>query len=283
MMTSHDDTTPETAQTEGTEGGPAARQETLELLKGLLELYGHRRVAADLGVARSTPYRAVGSGKLSAALERRLWQWMENWGEDEPEMILVEEEDEEAVEQDYWDQPEVAARLDQAEEELEDLRAVVARLGEQVEALAAEGSRVRASVGREVWRGEQQESVNSFLVPVVRRTVVSSEPAPGEDYGEATWMVGSWRDGQARVRRLRAKGDRIARLEIEVEQKKLELRMSDEMELTLAPAVRPWEDGERRDQMEWRRKALRRLRRELARALRWRALRRLCTGGLWKW
>ena len=282
-MTSDEDTEGMPGQTGGTAGGPVGEEETLELLKGLVAHYGPQRISEDLGVSRSTVYRTVKFGRLTPALEMTVRQWINNWFEDEPEMILVEEEDAEAVEQDYWDQPEVAARLDQAEEELEDLRLVVARLGEQVEALAAEGARVRASVGGgESW-GEQQESVNNFLVPVVRRTVVSSEPAPGEDYGEATWMVGSWRDGQARVRRLRAKGDRIARLEIEVEQKKLELRMSDEMELTLAPAVRPWEDGERRDQMEWRRKALRRLRRELARALRWRALRRLCTGGLWKW
>ena len=283
MTISRDDTKGAPGQTGGTAGGPAAREKTFELLRGLVELYGHQHVAESLGVARSTPYRAVKSGKLSADLERRVWQWMKHWGEDEPEMLLVEEEAEEAGEQDYWGQLEGVETLGQLEEVVEDLRSVVARLGEQVEAQAAEGSRAGAAVGREASWVEQQVSVNSFLVPVVRRTVVSSEPSPGEDYGEATWMVGSWRDGQARVRRLRAKGDRIARLEIEVEQKELELRMSEEMGLTLAPAVRPWEDWERRNQMAWRRQALKRLRRERDRAVRWRTLRRVLSGGLWKW
>ena len=270
MTTSHDDTT-------------EAMQETLELLKGFLDLYGCPAVAEDLGVSRSTLYRTVASGNLSPALKRTVWGWISNWFDDDPRLGVVEEEGEERYEGEVSGDLEVAARLGRIEVVLEELWGAIGRVGERLEQGAGERSGHGVPLGKEVRWIEEGVGVNRPSGPAALRTVVTLEPEPSEEYGGHKWTVRRWREGRARVKQLQKSSDRVARLEAEVDQMALEVQMSEETGLTLPPAVRPWQVGERRDQLDWRRKALLRLRREKASAVRWRRLRRVMSGGLWKW
>ena len=112
--------------------------------------------------------------------------------------------------------------------------------------------------------------------------LVCLEPAHDdrEVYGDAWPLVEEWRELRKAGRRGSGRG--LARLRAEERARTLEVAMLEERGLTLPPEKTPLHGLDRRDQLVWRRKALREVRRSLARAELRRWLRRKLTFGLWR-
>ena len=110
--------------------------------------------------------------------------------------------------------------------------------------------------------------------------LVTVEPEEGEEliYGEAMPAIIEWRETGRELDYARR---RLDKLEAQKRMLELELRLVGDHELTLPPAVYPWDRADRRDQV-WRRKqSLADLRVERNRAVLWRWVRRVLTLGLW--
>ena len=87
--------------------------------------------------------------------------------------------------------------------------------------------------------------------------------------------------GGRRARALEQARRRLDKLDAQKRLLELEVRLVGDHELTLPPAVYPWDRADRRDEV-WRRKqSLEDLRLERNRALLWRWMRRVLTLGLW--
>jgi len=89
--------------------------------------------------------------------------------------------------------------------------------------------------------------------------VVTPNPLPDDAavYGEAAELVGEWRS-------LRASHPATTGRPVRVEERMLELeiRLIDEFRLTLPPETFPWDRLSRTDQVHWRRRALKKVRRQ---------------------
>ncbi len=111
--------------------------------------------------------------------------------------------------------------------------------------------------------------------------LVTVEPEAGEEliYGEAMPAVTQWREARKTLEQAKRRLDKLAARKRMVE---LEVRLVGDHELTLPPAVYPWDRADRRDEV-WRRKqSLQDLRVEHSRALLRRWVRRVLTLGLWR-
>ena len=110
--------------------------------------------------------------------------------------------------------------------------------------------------------------------------LLTVEPEEGEEliYGEAMPAITEWREVRRAFAAMRS---RLDKLDVRKRMVELELRLVGDHELTLPPAVYPWDRADRRDEV-WRRKqSLEDLRVERNRALLWRWVRRVLTMGLW--
>ena len=111
--------------------------------------------------------------------------------------------------------------------------------------------------------------------------LVTLEPEEGEEliYGEAMLAIVEWRETRQTLEQATCRLDRLDARKRMVE---LEIAIIADHELTLPPAVYPWDRAGRRDAV-WRRKqSLEDLRVERNRALPWRWVRRVLTLGLWR-
>ena len=107
------------------------------------------------------------------------------------------------------------------------------------------------------------------------------EPEDGEEliYGEAMPAITDWREARKTLEQAKRRLDKLDAHERVVE---VEVRLVGDHELTLPPAVYPWDRADRRDEV-WRRKqSLQDLQVERSRALLWRWVRRVLTLGLWR-
>ncbi len=110
--------------------------------------------------------------------------------------------------------------------------------------------------------------------------LITEQAEPGEDliYGGATELVVEWRHAWAERK---AANHTLAWLQAERRRLALELRLVGEFGLTPPPADAPWRERRRDQELDWRRRAIRRLRWQLPLTwcLHW--LLRALTLGLW--
>ena len=261
------------------------------LLRDVAERMGKVKAAEALGVSYRTLARAVETGRLTGrmadALERHL---LEVEGSAvAPARQKQADGLEDRVEQLEADVVKLRARVDTTQ-------AVVGALQEdQARTLRQWESRLARVEGRPVVRSGSMAvstpsvkgaSEGSREVPQVKPPrrpypqLVTVEPEEGEEliYGEAMPAIVEWREARRALEQARR---RLDKLDAQKRLLELEVRLVGDHELTLPPAVYPWDRADRRDEV-WRRKqSLEDLRLERNRALLWRWMRRVLTLGLW--
>jgi hypothetical protein len=260
------------------------------LLREMVRTESRARVADALGVSYRTLVRAVDSGRLTArmvdALERHL--------------LEVKGSAAAPVRRKQADDPAQRAGL---EGEVAKLRTRVDTMQAVVGALQEDQARTLRRWERRLARVEAREaSVNGSggaSTPSVKgtpeqaperpqvkapnrayRQLVTIEPEEGEEliYGGAMPAIVEWREGR---KALDWASRRLDRLDARRRLLEVELRVVADHELTLPPAVYPWDHADRRDEV-WRRKQwLVDLRVERNRAVLRRWVRRVLTLGLW--
>ncbi len=260
------------------------------LLRAMVKTESRATVAEALGVSYRTLVRAVDSGRLTArmvdALERHL--------------LEVKGSGTAPVRRKRADDPEERAGL---EVEVAKLRTRVDTMQAVVGALQEDQARTLRQWERRLARvearrvpangsgGASKPSVKGAAEEVPERTqvkrpsrayrqLVTVEPEEGEEliYGEALPAIVEWR--AARMT-LEAAKRRLDKLDAQRSLLELEVRLVEDHELTLPPAVYPWDRADRRDEV-WRRKqSLQDLRVERRRAVLRRWVRRVLTLGLW--
>ncbi len=286
-----------TEQVNGRERLPAGESRSPEqlrherlvaLLRDVAETRGKVKAAEALGVSYRTLAKAVESGRLTArmadALERHLRE-VKGSG--------TKPDQGEGLEQ----------RVGHLEVEVAELRTRVGTMQAVVGAVREDQARTLDRWERRLARAEaRQESGNGSgapSTPSVKGAVegvreppqvraprrpypqlVTIDPEQGEEliYGEAMPAIAEWRETREMLERVRS---RLGKLDARKRMVELEVAIVADHELTLPPAVYPWDRADRRDEV-WRRKqSLEDLRVERNRAVLWRWVRRLLTLGLW--
>ena len=152
--------------------------------------------------------------------------------------------------------------------EVEALRAEVASLRERVEAVEGQAPRGRGRGDHHVDVGgvdAGDEGRRQRSVPAPRRVfpeLITEEAESGEEqvYGAAAELVAEWREAWAARKTAR---HTLAWLRAERRRLELELRLIGAFGLTPPPADTPWRERRREQELDWRRRALRRLRWQL--------------------
>ncbi len=115
----------------------------------------------------------------------------------------------------------------------------------------------------------------------VYRELVTLEPEPGEEqiYGDATPLIVEWR----RVRSgFLAGGGAMKKAQAEARLRELEIALIDEYGMTLPPATHPWDQIQKRDELQRRVTAMEESQSEWGRLQLMQWLRRFLTFGLWQ-
>ena len=254
----------------------------LALLRDVVAEQGKVKAAETLGVSFRTLSRAEETGRLTPRLADAL------------ESHLVQGGGTAAARQ-RRKMTELTERVEALEKALSEGLAAVRREGEkareeQARALAALERRVAAleaelpGVGASGAGGGSAGSVSSAGQPVTQQPrrvyndVVTADAEPGEElvYGDAaTAVIVQWR--QARDAFAAAK-DALDVLNARQRRVELEIALIEEHELTLPPATRPWDWGDRRQEVRRRNELLDQtiVDRKVLR------LRRFLTLGLWR-
>ncbi len=282
----------ERPSTDGSRSKEQQRHERLvALLREMVEAESRATVAEALGVSYRTLVRAVDSGRLTArvadALERHL---LEVKGS---ARALAGPKRKGGLE----------GRVEQLEAEVAQLQTRVGTMQAVVGAVQEDQVRTLERWERRLARVEAREAtVNGSAAPSMpsvkgavegvrelpqvrapRRPypqLVTIDPEQGEEliYGEAMPAIAEWRETREMLERVRS---RLGKLDARKRMVELEVAIVADHELTLPPAVYPWDRADRRDEV-WRRKqSLEDLRVERNRALFWRWVRRVLTLGLW--
>ena len=243
----------------GGTGESAEGERLLALLRELVHSEGQPEAAELLGVSARTLRRTLGSGKLSARVRDALeLQRLSEGGEPSARAA--------------GDDGELARRVDRLESRVDTL----------AEELKGGLDRLRsAGTGRPAVAKTRPAGGTAVKPP--RRAypqLVTLEPEVGEEllYGEAMPAIIKWR--QAR-RAYEVSKRRLDKVESATRMRELEIVIIGDHELTLPPAVYPWNRSDRRDEV-WRRgEWLKDLHVEHKRALVLRWVRRVLTLGLW--
>ncbi len=261
------------------------------LLRDVAKDKGKVKAAEALGVSFRTLARAVESGRLTRrmadALERHLREVQGSAREP------VEQKEAEGLE----------GRVERLEANVVKLRTRIETIEAVVGALQEDQVRTLDRWERRLARVEaRQAATNGSAPPSTPRVkgavegvregpqvkpprrpypqLVTVEPEEGEEliYGEAMPAITEWREARKTLDQAKRRLDKLDARERMLE---LEVRLVGDHELTLPPAVYPWDRADRRDEV-WRRKqSLADLRVERNRAVLWRWVRRLLTLGLW--
>ena len=278
--------------TEGTRSPEHLRHERLvALLRDVAETRGKVKAAEALGVSYRTLARAVESGRLTGRMADAL----------ERHLLEVEGSVTAPVRQKQADG--VEERMEQLEADVAELRLRVETIQAVVGALQEDQARTlrqwedrlaRVEARRVVRNGSGAASTPSVKgalegpraqpqVKPPRRPypqLVTVEPEEGEEliYGEAVPAIAEWREARKALEQAKRRLDKLDARKRIVE---LEVRVVEDHELTLPPAVYPWDRADRRDEVWRRQESLGDLRVERNRALLWRWVRRVLTLGLW--
>lgn len=247
---------------------------SLALLDDLVKARSRKGAAEALGVDRRTLAASVDNGKLTVqmreAIDRVLLLGDAALIAREEERFAGLERRLEALEEEVRAVGEMSSRLDGVDRAVGKaayrLSGVEERLGDM------EASRLIGEAGRPV---KPIRRSNERPYP----EVVTPETLPDDAavYGEAAETVEEWR-------RLRAAHpvtkDRPGR--VDERMLELEIELIDEFKLTLPPEKYPWDGLSRADQVNWRRRALRDVRRRRVWQNVRRFVRRVVTLRLWR-
>ena len=266
-------------------------EQLVAVLREVAQRMGKVKAAEALGVSYRTLARAVESGRLTGrmadALERHLSE--------------VKVSEKAPVGQKPVDGPD--QHVEHLEAEVGKLRTRVDTMQAVVGALQEDQARTLGRLERRLARVEARRVSASGLGAASRpsvkgasegepertqakrpssayRQLVTVEPEEGEEliYGEAMPSVTAWREARKTLEEARRRLDKLDARRWMVE---VEVRLVEDHELTLPPAVYPWDRADRRDEV-WRRKqSLVDLRAERRRAVLWRWVRLVLTLGLW--
>ena len=174
---------------------------------------------------------------------------------------------------------ELAALREDGEAAREEQARELAELARRVAALEASGvGTVQANAGTPAG------SPASATAPPVSRPrrvypdLVTADAEPGEElvYGDAaTAVIVQWREARDLVGQIK---DALGRLNVRERRLKLEIELIEQHDLTLPPATRPWDWGDRRQEVRRRNELLDEaiVDRKMLR------LRRFLTLGLWR-
>ncbi len=261
------------------------------MLRNVAEDKGKVKAAEALGVSFRTLARAVESGRLTGRMADAL----------ERHLLEVEGSATASVGQKQADGLE--GRVEQLEADVAKLRVRVDTMQAVVGALQEDQARTLERWERRLARVEaRQTATTGSAAPSTPRVkgavegvregsqvkpprrpypqLVTVEPEEGEEliYGEAMPAIVEWRETGRALGYARR---RLDKLDARQRMLELELRLVGDHELTLPPAVYPWDRADRREEV-WRRKqSLADLQVERNRAVLLRWVRRLLTLGLW--
>ncbi|MYD15925.1 MAG: hypothetical protein F4W99_02105 [Chloroflexi bacterium] len=252
----------------GREGAPSD-----DVLLRALDLLVERDGIVEAGERLGVNYRTAAKCLEERHVSRRMRQALEKYLREQTEQEELEDQATAPV-PDEQGGGEEALLQEPAEEwrrAVDKLGVELASLRERVEAVEGRVSRGPDDGGgegdvddaHEVDAGHAVEQQRS--VPVPRRVfpeLVTEHPEPGEEqvYGAAAEEVVQWREAWADRKQarytldwLRGEGRRL----------ELELRLIGVFGLTPPPADAPWGERRRERELDWRRRALRRLRWQL--------------------
>ncbi len=244
----------------GGTGEGAEDERLLALLRELVGKEGQPEAAELLGVSARTLRRTLGSGNLSPRVRDALELQRLSEGGDPPARAA-------------GDTGELARRVERLESRVETLS----------EELRGSLDKMRStSAGRPTVATKTRPAEGTVVKPPRRvyPQLVTLEPEVGEEllYGEAMPAVIKWRRARNEYQ---ASKRRLDSLEAATRMRELEIVLIGDHELTLPPAVYPWNRSDRRDEV-WRRgEWLKDLRVERNRALVLRWVRRVLTLGIW--
>ncbi len=247
----------------------------LDLLDALVESRGKVAAADALGVNYRTMMNCCNSRRVSRRMRQALEEFRDSASGDadnvetDGQVEVLRRRAAELEEENRALRELVEAQASQ----LEELQCRISRLDEG-EQPNGEAERVDASRKQEQRRPRQPEPVPANQV------VVTMEELPGEEdaLGPAEALVAEWRS----LRKLAdPAGSRVGRARAAVRRWELEVTMLGDFHLTLPPETEPLDGVRRDDHLRWRKEALAEARRELARAVLARWLRRVITLGMW--
>ncbi len=254
---------------QGREGAHSDEQ-LLAALDRLVQLEGIVKAGELLGVTYRTASTCQESRQVSRRMRQVLEKHLREREQGEPEEEAGEEQTVASLSNESDAQP--VSRLQEAEHELgrevEALRAEVADLRERLEAIEGwpergPGNDVDGADEDDVDLGEDEEQERSVVAP--RRVfpeLVTESAESGEEvvYGVATELIVAWREAWSERESAR---HTLAWLRTERLRLQLESRLIGEFGLTPPPADAPWRERRRERELDWRRRALRRLRWQL--------------------
>ena len=255
----------------------------LDLLDALVESRGRVAAAQALGVN----YRTMTNCHDSRRVSRRMRQALEKF-RDEREAgggqdgTAVDDggETEAAMEA-------LARRVAALEEENRQLREMLEAQGDPMEASERSVDSVEErerrtgvceSIGVDDRQGQRRPPRRRSGLADVGVVTLEAQPDEEDAFGPAAPLVAEWRELRTGSK---ASGGRVERAQVAVRRWELEVAMLRDFRLTLPPETEPLDDARRADHLRWREDALAEARRELARAVRARWLRRAFTLGLW--
>lgn len=270
---------------------PPREPQLIPSLRALVEELGHGKAAERLGVDRKTLRRILQTGRISPRLaddvQRRLLADRRSEAERQREHLTALE-----------DRVEGLAR--ELHTGIEDVRGTVGALAEELRADLA-GIRDEIRRPREGGSGQDADWAAGTAAPpsvkggpeqvigqpAVQRPwrpypqLVTAEQEAGEEfvYGEATPVIAEWREAIAALGQARRRPEQ---LDAERRVLELEVMLIEEHELTLPPAVYPWDRFDRRDEVWRKRRVLETIRGTRRQALLLRWARRVITLGLWR-
>ncbi len=271
----------------GREGAPSDEQ-LLAALDRLVEVEGIVKAAEVLEVSYHTASNCQESRhvsrKMRGVLEKHLREQAEH--EEQGEESEERETPPTGGEPGGGEGPRLQEPEQDLRREVDELRAELASLSKRVDAVEGCVSLERADSddGVDVEDVDAEVDCEQQRPAVAPRRVfpelITEDAEPGEDliYGEATDLVVEWRHAWAERKSAR---HTLVWLRAERRCMELELRLIGEFGLTLPPADAPWRERRRDQELDWRRRALRRLRWQLPLTwcLHW--LLRALTLGLW--
>ena len=246
------------------------------LLGDMIEAQGKPQAAETLGVSVRTLGRFEESGRLTRILAAALETHLLKGGGS-----AADRQRRQAA-----DTAERVAELEKAlSEGLGAVRQEAQRAaGEQARALAELERRVAALETAAPGLGASGAGGGPAGSPVVQRPrrayddVVTADAEPGEElvYGDAaTAVIVRWREARDALGRTR---DALDRLNVRQRRLELEIELIEEHKLTLPPATRPWDWGDRRQEVRRRNEMLD----ETIVDRKMLKLRRFLTLGLWR-
>ena len=259
---------------------PLSDRPLLDLLDALVESRGKVAAAEALGVNYRTMTNCHDSRRVSRRMRRALQEFRDASG------VAIEVGDGDDVSTDSQVEA-LSKRAAELEEENRELRELVEAQAVQLEALQGQISALEKEehsagdaerVGVAEVDGQRPPPRRGASPPNAGVVTLETQRDEEDAFGPAAGLVAEWRSLRNPAAR---RGSRVERAQTAVRRWELEVELLRDFHLTLPPETEPLDDSRRADHIRWRLEALAEARRELARAVRGRWVRRAVTLGLW--